>query len=627
MAVAKAEELHLTAEQHHILRDIVDDQVIDPHIARRAAIVLAIAESNVSNAQVARQLGTSASTVSSWRNRWMSHVNGSENRSSSVPDSKQKILAVLGDKSSRADSDSGEPDADEIGPGDVGHRHSTPNSYPVEDITTEVGRLRSKVDQLLQEKQDLELILDTLTEHSDTVSEELQQENEDLQFMLEMTTEHSDSVSEELEHRNAELLAESERRLRLIVQATPVPVIISRISDREIQYVNPMAKSLLGLSDGTIAGQRITDFFCRPTDWKHLLEELSQVGEVNAYEMEIKLPDDSERWVTFCMRPLEFNDESSVLAAIHDITERKRVAMRLQQQVEVLRLELDEARHSSKLAEDTGTAFFSNLDAEAIKQTGVRLVVMHSFRGGTGKSTITANLAALLASSGYRVGVVDTDIQAPGVHLQFGRSGTEFDYTFNDLLWGNCTPQQVAVDVTEHLGTGIIEHLFLIPASINPGHMAQMLSQGYEAQRLTRGMHHIAETLRLDILLIDTHPGLNEEALLSMEHAHASLIVMRPEQPDYEGTGVTVQVARKLQAQTVGLIVNNVPPSVERQAVRSRVEKTFGLPVATVLPHVDELFTFEGNGLFVMQHPEHPFTVGLYQLSRSLMGIAETGPA
>jgi MinD-like ATPase involved in chromosome partitioning or flagellar assembly len=40
-----------------------------------------------------------------------------------------------------------------------------------------------------------------------------------------------------------------------------------------------------------------------------------------------------------------------------------------------------------------------------------QIISIHSYRGGTGKSNITANLAALLAANGRRVGVVDTDIQ------------------------------------------------------------------------------------------------------------------------------------------------------------------------------------------------------------------------
>ena len=49
-----------------------------------------------------------------------------------------------------------------------------------------------------------------------------------------------------------------------------------------------------------------------------------------------------------------------------------------------------------------------------------RIMSVHSFRGGTGKSNTTANLAAFLALRGLRIGVVDTDIMSPGIHVLFG---------------------------------------------------------------------------------------------------------------------------------------------------------------------------------------------------------------
>ena len=49
-----------------------------------------------------------------------------------------------------------------------------------------------------------------------------------------------------------------------------------------------------------------------------------------------------------------------------------------------------------------------------------KIVSIHSFRGGTGKSNTTANLASQVALTGKRVGIVDTDIQSPGIHVLFG---------------------------------------------------------------------------------------------------------------------------------------------------------------------------------------------------------------
>ncbi len=54
-----------------------------------------------------------------------------------------------------------------------------------------------------------------------------------------------------------------------------------------------------------------------------------------------------------------------------------------------------------------------------------QIVSIHSYRGGTGKSNLTANLATAVALTGKRVGVVDTDIQSPGIHVLFGDGRVE----------------------------------------------------------------------------------------------------------------------------------------------------------------------------------------------------------
>jgi MinD-like ATPase involved in chromosome partitioning or flagellar assembly len=105
------------------------------------------------------------------------------------------------------------------------------------------------------------------------------------------------------------------------------------------------------------------------------------------------------------------------------------------------------------------------------------IVSIHSFRGGTGKSNTTANIAALLAAQGRRVGVVDTDIQSPGIHVLFGLDEDHLDHALNDYLWGRCDIRQTAYDVTSRLdGQGIAGQLFLIPSSIKAGEIARVLA-------------------------------------------------------------------------------------------------------------------------------------------------------
>src|SRR5262245_9841383 len=105
------------------------------------------------------------------------------------------------------------------------------------------------------------------------------------------------------------------------------------------------------------------------------------------------------------------------------------------------------------------------------------IISTHSFRGGTGKSNITANLAVLIARAGHRVGVIDTDIQSPGIHVLFRVDDKKLTHSLNDYLWGRCPIEAAAVDVSERCIGALNEEngrprLFLIPSSLRPGEIA-----------------------------------------------------------------------------------------------------------------------------------------------------------
>lgn len=249
-----------------------------------------------------------------------------------------------------------------------------------------------------------------------------------------------------------------------------------------------------------------------------------------------------------------------------------------------------------------------------------KIISIHSFRGGTGKSNSVANIATLLAAEGQRIGVVDTDIQSPGIHVLFGMRGEEITHSLNDYLWGKSNILQTAHDVTSSLDAEIAGRLFLIPSSIKPGEIARVLREGYDAQLLTRGFRNLIEKLDLDLLLIDTHPGLNEETLLSIVISHSLIVILRPDQQDYEGTGVTVRVARKLQVPNIMMIVNKVPSTFNCHAVKKQVEETYSCEVAAVLPHADEMMSLASSGIFALRYPDHPITALYKQVAAKLVG-------
>ncbi|MGH3148691.1 MAG: MinD/ParA family ATP-binding protein [Rubrobacter sp.] len=242
-----------------------------------------------------------------------------------------------------------------------------------------------------------------------------------------------------------------------------------------------------------------------------------------------------------------------------------------------------------------------------------RIISIHSFRGGTGKSNTTANVAALLAAEGRRIGVVDTDIQSPGIHILFGVDQATLEHSLNDYLWGRCRIEETAHDVTPSLGLDDAEgRVFLVPSSIKPTDIARVMQDGYDVGLLNEGFRDLIEELDLDALLLDTHPGLNEETLLSLAMSNALAIIMRPDQQDYEGTSVTVSVARKLRVPRMMLVVNNTPAIFDSGEVLDRVEKTYDCEVAAVLPHSDELMVLSSAGVFSARYPDHEVT-GLYR--------------
>ncbi|MBP6179325.1 MAG: MinD/ParA family protein [Anaerolineales bacterium] len=243
-----------------------------------------------------------------------------------------------------------------------------------------------------------------------------------------------------------------------------------------------------------------------------------------------------------------------------------------------------------------------------------KIISVHSFRGGTGKSNTTANISTLLAMEGFRVGVVDTDIASPGIHVLFNLDETEMAHSLNDYLWGKCTIEEAAHDVTGLVGGEVKGKIFLIPSSIKAGEIARILREGYDVGLLNDGFKDVVDKLNLDYLLIDTHPGLNEETLLSIAISDALVIILRPDSQDYQGTAVTVDVARKLDVPKMLMLVNKVPTTFDLNEVRKRVEETYNATVAAVFPHSDEMMTLASSGIFSIQYPDSAVTKAMREL-------------
>ncbi len=256
-----------------------------------------------------------------------------------------------------------------------------------------------------------------------------------------------------------------------------------------------------------------------------------------------------------------------------------------------------------------------------------KIVSIHSFRGGTGKSNTTANLAAQVAMAGKRVGVVDTDIQSPGIHVLFGLDENKMGKTMNDFLHGKATIREIGFPIGEN--TGDVEgrtklagkNLWLFPSSIRGREISQILKEGVDFNKLNEGLQTTITEFNLDYLFIDTHPGLNEETLLSIATSDILIIILRPDNQDLQGTSVTIDIARSLHVPNLLLMVNKALPKYDLAELKKEIEAQFNAPVAGVLPLSFDLADNASSDLFSLRYPDHDWSKGLRGVVEAILAV------
>ncbi len=251
----------------------------------------------------------------------------------------------------------------------------------------------------------------------------------------------------------------------------------------------------------------------------------------------------------------------------------------------------------------------------------VHMVAVHSAQRGTGKSTIVANLATLMAAAGQRVGVIDAHIQAATQNFFFRIPQEKIHHTFNHYLLGTSKAHQVAYDATSYLRRPMEGCVYLIPASNSPEVTTNILQQGYNVELYTDGLRELAETLNLNVLLVDTPAGLEEETLLAMLSigiCDTMMLVLRLDQQDYQNTSVAVDIASILEVPQLHLIINQVRSPHEPAMIRQQIEQTYQQSVAAILPYTNEIAALGSHDLFVLHYPDHQTTRILMQLAMQI---------
>ncbi|GGS93395.1 CDP-3, 6-dideoxy-D-glycero-L-glycero-4-hexulose-4-reductase [Planobispora rosea] len=244
------------------------------------------------------------------------------------------------------------------------------------------------------------------------------------------------------------------------------------------------------------------------------------------------------------------------------------------------------------------------------------VITIHSFRGGTGKSTTIANMALLMAVAGRRVALVDMDIQSPSTAILFDIPDYGSRFSLADYLVGRCEIE----DAAYHLpGSGDdVSALFLIPALTDAARIGEVLAKGYDVGLLGEGFDRLIASLDLDVLLLDTHSGISNETVTALASCDKLLVLTRPDRLDLACAEETLSLAARLGCPDPVLVMNMAPGGAVPDEMLRHAELVYGVPVSVVLPYSPAPVEITGA-----DRPEHRLIAGYHQIVSLIVGSAD----
>ncbi|VVB97607.1 Iron-sulfur cluster carrier protein [uncultured archaeon] len=247
----------------------------------------------------------------------------------------------------------------------------------------------------------------------------------------------------------------------------------------------------------------------------------------------------------------------------------------------------------------------------------MKVITVHSFKGGTGKTNIIASISFALASAGYKVGVVDSDMAHPSLHIIYGMGNQPPHPTLTEFLLGKCESTEIVHDVSPEYG--FKNKLYLIPSNLNEEIITKIVREGFEIGHMFRGLKEIGRKKNLDVLLIDTKPGLDEKTMLFFMMTDALFIVMRNDEADIRGTMELLKIIAHFKV-PIKYIIPNMIESSHIENVNNELKKLFkkdDVIIASSLPYSSKLAMEHSphiDKLFISKYPDDPFSKSILKL-------------
>ncbi len=235
-----------------------------------------------------------------------------------------------------------------------------------------------------------------------------------------------------------------------------------------------------------------------------------------------------------------------------------------------------------------------------------RLISIASGKGGTGKTTTTANLSIALGKMGYHVCAVDADLTMANLSLVMGIDDAYT--TLHDVLAGRAT-------ISDAIYATAYENVHLVPASIDWEHVIR--ADPRKLPDTIRGLKN-----QFDFIIIDSPAGLQMDAMNAMLSGEEVVLVTNPEISCVTDTMKVGIVLRKANRAVLGFVLNrygrsenDIPPDV--------AEEVMEVPLLAVIPEDPKVREATLEGIPVVEYkPESEGARAFMELAERITRIA-----
>lgn len=257
-----------------------------------------------------------------------------------------------------------------------------------------------------------------------------------------------------------------------------------------------------------------------------------------------------------------------------------------------------------------------------------KALAFHSYKGGTGKTSISANLAVIFARAGSNVCILDYDFRAPSQHIIFKATPKHW---VDEYLDGRLEIEQILLDLSKQFSTsGKLLAGFADPSTEA---IREMMTKDrkWETKSLHRTLSakdKILKDLGMDYLIFDTSPGMQFSAANALAVSDLNVVVTKVDEFDTEGTKRMISCLYEVLGRKTGLVVNRMigmeAYSLEAaEKMKLRLEREFNLPVLGIIPCFCDVHSAGGRGIQTVQQPGHMFVKKLIEISKEIQTVCQ----